>query len=233
MEFIPQILETVLPFLASPDGGWIFFVLVFFAFGYVGYRFINDKLWPEAIKCIDWWKAKLAKKENEEEQPRIKQMLQNISSIYNEMSRLMRDTPACRAVLIKASNGGGIPKIGSPFYVSTVLETTDKETPSVMERWSQRLVDESYIRIIIQLLANGTHIIRTKELPDCSLKDTYLSDDIDTSYIIKLHLTEKSLWYLSLNFKEGMYEDTPGFRDTVSAGASTVGRILEQESLYE
>ena len=99
---------------------------------------MTEKIWIAVISAIigpivavqakiawDWWKRK---KDGEQSEKKMGTYITYIDEIYILLEKLREKQNCSRAIILKAENGGGIPKEGHQIYSSILWETTDNET---------------------------------------------------------------------------------------------------------
>ena len=83
-------------------------------------------------KLVDYFKNKTNKKYLE----KLTTNLQDLSKIYRVIERILSESGAHRVLILKASNGGGVPKPGSEMFVKLLYAATDVEEPNIYERYN-------------------------------------------------------------------------------------------------
>ena len=136
-----------------------------------------------------------------------------IRDIYYYLEIARKDLGCARAVVLKAENGGGIPKPGHQIYSSVLWESTDAKTPSIRKKWQKQPVDEEYTKILAQLYQNKSVQIYTKSMEESQLKNLYLATKIHQSQVFHIYHDEAKFIYLSLNYEEDVDINSPYHKD--------------------
>lgn len=136
-----------------------------------------------------------------------------IKDIYHYLEIARKDLGCVRALILKAENGGGVPKPGHQIYSSILWESTDSKTPSIRKSWQRQPVDEEYTKMLADLYQNKSVHILTKQMQDSQLKNVYLSSDIVESQIYHIYHDEGKFVYLSLNYNEDIDTESPKHKD--------------------
>lgn len=132
---------------------------------------------------------KLATRKNHikayEENRALSQLLENLSIL-----------PGVRkAVIIKNTNGGGIPKLGNPIYSSIISPTQWSSS------WNHQLTDIQFANLTLDLLSEGKLWIKTNELDSDSDYYTLLKlQNITCSYWEEISISPKSYNFVAVDF---------------------------------
>ena len=126
-----------------------------------------------------------------------------IAKIYTHLNDIVGATRANRAVILKASNGGSIPRVGSTMYSSVVYEVFGEGQLPVSHMWEKQPLDEPYMRMLSDLLTTGKVTLHTDEMTKSSLlRDVYISQKVGSSYVYLVHKNPQSIYYMSVTFPE-------------------------------
>ena len=109
----------------------------------------------------------------------------------------IRDAGVQRVIVFSGHNGGGIPRPGSPFFVSALhwsIEARDRTTPN---KYQNLPIDTGYISMLVDVMDRGELRFHPDDMPCCQLKDIYLSEGVEDSFVIYLGTKDKQLYYLS------------------------------------
>lgn len=120
--------------------------------------------------------------------------------IHDEAQSLCDDTNACKVLILRAENGGGVPKSGKNLHVTAVVEILgDPDMLAIREHWQHRLVDYPYVRMTMELYLDGYVVNRVDKLEKyCTLRGVYELSGIKTSYLKKIGIHDSALYYLSV-----------------------------------
>lgn len=132
---------------------------------------------------------------------RFEKELRRISKIYNQFKDLADRVGAHRVVLVKATNGGGLPSPGKPLYISVVTEVTKPGVKIITPEWQQRLADEHYIKLLEEVYVKGHALIYPEELPEYSiLRGVYTISDTQQAAVEKIGVYGNSFYYLTIHW---------------------------------
>ena len=150
-----------------------------------------------------------------------------------ELAKLKHEIHAPRVLLLSTANGGGLPTVAGPLYISAIDEAPDSDTPSVLERVQGIRTDKHYEKLIMQLIDNGFVEIKTKELPDCLLRDYYLSDGIEYAIVFAVAPLEDKFVYLSVAWTVDMSSEFEVFKSFIRARATNIEHNLHKKLIIE
>ncbi len=216
-----KLVELILVYLTGPSGAWLVAVSV-----------LLYTLWYGKDMALKFMREVVLRKLRGNPEVRMKAVLKSMVNVNASLTHVARNTEACRVVLLRASNGGGIPRLGNPLYISAVAEYTDPDTNSFLTRWQRRETDPPLIQLLYKLSQNKNVHVSIEELSG-SLKDTYDVDKITDTYIVELLTTERSLWFVAVDFKHGAYSDTSVLREVLVLAKSSLVPILKTESAFD
>lgn len=137
--------------------------------------------------------------------PRV---LRAMHEVYDELHELMTMSGAVRAVILRTTNGGGVPRLGAPLYSSILYEAYRKPSRSIRKDWQNQQIDEQYSKMLTDICSGGTVEIIAENMSDGDLRTLYKSQGILGAFVGLISMEEKRLIYLSLEFAEK--DDTEG-----------------------
>ena len=146
-------------------------------------------------KLVDYFKNRNNKMHLE----KLTTNLQDLSKIYRIMERMLEQSKCYRVLVLKASNGGGIPKPGSEMFTKLLYAATTVEDLQIYEKYNSIKVDGQYVDMLINIQKNGGTSLSVDEMPNSLLKRIYQSEGIKYSEIYFLSNTEKELYYCAVN----------------------------------
>lgn len=149
------------------------------------------------------------------------------SKLMNELNQVLLDSDACRVLLLKTSNGGGVPGPGATVRVTIESEACANMVPSMMD-WQARPMDQSYSRMIVRLITERRMVLRPSELPKGSeLRNSYEANGVLSSWVFKVAVVKGAFFFLSLNFtKEERLAMTAADVDRISASINRIRSLL-------
>lgn len=125
-----------------------------------------------------------------------------VVKIYEAMHKMLENNKVKRVLVLKAHNGGGLIRPNTPLYVSAIYEDYMSPFYSVKETYQKVVIDEAYIRTLIDLCTKKHIKIKVKDLKQCLQKDIYDGEDIKYSELYYLGQDKKNLYFCSCSSKE-------------------------------
>lgn len=146
-------------------------------------------------------------------------------------SELLHKTRAVRVMLIRSENGGGIPQVGKPIYVSVVYEAVSEEVRSVIQRWQARPVDADYELVLRKVLAERSTHLASSDLKEGSvLRDIYESEGIVGSSIFLVAVSPgRAVLFLSLVFTEEVGAMDAHERSLIGSAIDRISKLLDED----
>lgn len=130
-------------------------------------------------------------------------VIEKVADIHDELNRLNTHLKSSRILVIATHNGGGIPKIGEPLYMSVRYEVYDHPSEPVKADWQERLIDGPYSKMLNTIISEGKYSIATEDLDDGSmLKKTYNYLNIKRNFVIPIERTNKNFYYMSVTWMD-------------------------------
>lgn len=150
-----------------------------------------------------------------------------ISRVYNIMRDTVENTSFDRVLILKAENGGGIPKLGSPLYTSVVMEMYAPSLKPIQDRYTRLKLDAQHIEVLLNLYLKGSNSIQIDNLPESNLKYIYLSEGLHSSRMFYLHSDKDAMYYLTLatSAKSLSYNDLI----RAESAASTIATLFKSK----
>lgn len=130
--------------------------------------------------------------------------IEKISKIYEVMNEIMVAADSSRVVLLRTTNGGGIPRPGCSLYSSIVYEVYSQDSEPIKLLWQSQLLDESYLDIISKTISKKEIAVRTKDLKHGMLKSLYEKRGVVKSYVYSIAELPTEFLYLSVNIKSDL-----------------------------
>lgn len=153
-----------------------------------------------------------------------------IHSVFQTIQTIMRYTSASRVVILKTTNGGGIPRLGAKLCSSVLYETFDAPLSAVKPNWQKQELDASYIELMSRMDENGELEVIASELAPGILSNLYAKDGIFKTHIFKIRERKKDYIYLAINYTEAVIP-TVNSLDAIRAGVSRLRTLFEEENL--
>lgn len=146
----------------------------------------------------------------------------------DQLDRLAREVGGQRALLLKAHNGGQIPRASSTLKITIMAEAHAPSVQSVAGEYDARLLtDRGYLRMLSELDEVELMLLRTKDLPKRSmLRDEYEREGLSAAWICVVKRDPRRFFYLSVS-SDRDFKDSPTERAAVRACAAKLSRLLE------
>jgi len=123
-----------------------------------------------------------------------------------KLSSVCRKVGARRAMLVKAHNGGSVPVVGRPLYVTIVAEWSGGDLPFNAPSFQATPVDGAYIsEVLLPMLSTGRALIDTCELSKGGfLRDVYLTQGVQVAdvWLIGVDVDRSELYYAVLHWTD-------------------------------
>ena len=148
-----------------------------------------------AVECIRWFKDYKQRKHG------IGNTLNLVSQIQSILNCLTEDTASDRAMLIVASNGGEVPKLGDPWYITVFLDAANGVLKSVKDSFEKYKIDDEYISLLSDLHKSSALTLYTDNL-NGFLRNVYEPSGITKTDIMLLDVGETWLCYVACNFTQ-------------------------------
>ena len=174
------------------------------------------------IKLVDYFRNRTNKKYLE----KLTTNLQDLSKIFRIIERILTQSEAHRVLVLKASNGGGVPKPGSEMFIKLLYAATEEEEPNIYEKYNSIKVDGQYIEMLINIQKNGQVIENIEELPNCLLKRIYQSEGIKYAEVYFLGNTATEMYYCAINSKSDEDFIDPIKRVGIELGVNDLRKIF-------
>lgn len=125
--------------------------------------------------------------------------LSSLSKVHQAMNTVIQKSSVDRFLLLKGSNGGGIPHPGRPFY-STVIHSVhdDPNYQDLTQIYNKVKVDGEYINMLIRVLSGEVVKFRTEEMTPSLLKNFYKMEGVEYAEIFLLAHSKTEIWFVSI-----------------------------------
>lgn len=124
-----------------------------------------------------------------------------VADIYHVMGGVLATTHASRVLILKVTNGGDVPMVGSNLHGSVVYEVAN-DMPLIGDRWRKQPLDRPYIDLMRRVYEEGEATVITRQMPNSHLKDVYLNDGVQQSNVHFIYATEGAFYAMSVTFPE-------------------------------
>jgi len=148
-------------------------------------------------KLIDYFKNRKQQKQRES----LVHSLSSMHEVFTAMGDVVHDTPVTRFLILKGSNGGGLPKPGSPFYANAVHERHKLvDHDGLVKKYTNIEVDAQYIEMLLDISTNreGKKCYVVSEMQPGLLKSIYKSEGLKYAEVYYLTKTDREIFYASI-----------------------------------
>ena len=161
---------------------------------------------------------------------RFETRMNKVYSIYVTLKELREYLGSKRILLLKTTNGGGLPSPGKVLYATIVAEVSqegDSFGHVLRAEWQNRLIDHEYIRMLEKVYTDGSVINTVSEMPEHSmLKGQYEKIDIKQTKIIKLGIYNNAFYYLSIGCDRECH-GSPAEEYTIDTAIQRLKKLLQ------
>ena len=126
----------------------------------------------------------------------------DMALVYDGMQDVMQTLGSDRCLLAYSSNGGGIPSAGNEAKCSILYEVKDRTLDSVRQNWQNVPLDQGYIKMLSQVVVNGSWHGTPEQLEPGFLRDMYETEEVGYAYIHEIAKTKKKFYYLAIRWSK-------------------------------
>ena len=175
------------------------------------------------VKLVDYLKNRTNKKHLE----KLAVNLQDLSKIYRIIEKILDQSTANRVLILRASNGGGIPKPGSEMFIKLLYAATVKEDLAIYDKYSSIKIDGQFIDMLIDIQKNGQTVKKTEDMTNSLLKRIQQSEGIKYSEIYFLTNNAHEMYYCAISsIKEGEEFADPMKKIAIELGINDLRKIF-------
>ena len=145
---------------------------------------------------LTWIKQVVADRRSAREHVLTVEGLRAFQELY-EAIQVIRDHGVERVLVFVGHNSGGIPRPGSPFFVSALHWSVDGAHQEYPARYQNLPVDAQMVQTLVAMRDNGEVRATTEKLKPCQLKNYYEAEGVTDSLLLPLGISEKKLYFLS------------------------------------
>jgi hypothetical protein len=131
--------------------------------------------------------------------------LRSIATAYSIMDKIRYIKQVDRVFLLEVSNGGSKPRLGAKMYARAIeLKLDEKFATStrdaLLAKYNEVMIDESYIRMVIELAEKGHYDFDIDKEHDCLLKQHYSAEGVRFSRVFHIYTDheEEKMFILSV-----------------------------------
>lgn len=157
--------------------------------------------------------------------------LEYIFDMYTTLDNIYSYDEVNSVMILKGSNGGGIPKPGNDFYVRIINEIHKDEMYINPERFTGIKVDTFHIEMLINLANSQTGKLsyEVKDMPDCLLKRMWQSEGAKYKDVYFLHATDTEYFYCTIGSdKMQQYTDNFELQAQLELGTNSLRQIFKK-----
>ena len=127
-----------------------------------------------------------------------------MNKIYAKIQDIGTHTSAIRVLVLASHNGGLRPTADNPPMSSVLYEYCAEGNNAVKPTWQGQPVDAPYVRLLKDVMENGSVELVTHDMKPGILKDVYESSGVERSMVYSLALLYKRdrFVYLSMVFED-------------------------------
>lgn len=150
--------------------------------------------------------------------------------IRHRLGELGGELGGQRAICIKVSNGGTVPRPGCAMFITITNEWKAPSVPTVLGLYEGRpLRDPDYEALVLHVDREKLVLVHTEEMPEGSLlRDAYEAVGLVSSWVFVVRYEPGAMHYASVSSRLRL-EDTPASRDSIRAYASVLNHLLSKE----
>lgn len=173
------------------------------------------------------WNSSRTKKKSVE---RWKRATTGARDIDRELRVIQRELGAQRVLLVASHNGGGLPRAGSPAFISITAEVTDGTVPPIADRFNPYPVDADYRdQVLIPVLAHNSFWLPTTNIHSSWLRVLNEATGVSTTKYRLISAEPKTLLFVVVNFiteREGL---TAAEHNVINEACEHVAKIVNGE----
>jgi hypothetical protein len=152
-----------------------------------------------------------------------------INKIRLELHDLREKLNSDRVVLLKASNGGGIPGPGKTLYATIIRESCSpsKESACMYTDWQNRLIDEYYLDMVMSVFRDKEKVNKVSEMSEFSvLRGAYEKVNIKQTRLLDIGIYDNGYYFLSAAEDENK-KLTPAERYDLDTSVQRIRKLLD------
>jgi hypothetical protein len=145
-------------------------------------------------KLIQSWKKRIPRRHL----LKINEGLEDIKTIFKNLKKVTLETEIDGIIILKGHNSGGIPKPGSPYYITSIY--ADHKDPEkcieLQDKYVNFKIDNHYTGLLINLINNKLVKLELEELEECIFKKIMISDEFNYSELHFLTNNKSEIYYV-------------------------------------
>ena len=155
--------------------------------------------------------------------------IKRITSVYNNLNKILNQTDAHRVLILRAENSGNVPEVGKELYSSIIHEVFDGQIGTAYSKWRKQPVDSAYLQVLLDVSQKGSLIIDREDIKSPALKNLWESDGVERSYVYKIYSQPDKFFYLSINFSSKKMLDSID-KDLIRSSKNAITEAFKRQS---
>lgn len=156
--------------------------------------------------------------------------------IQDLLNELVLSINAKRGLIIKLTNGGGIPNLGTDQKIYVLYEYINRpDLEPVKPHYQGYVVDDTYKKIISKMFESDYVLSKVADMENGFLKNIYLTNKVDTFILMELttipslndNINSGALIFLSLHFYDKK-EKSPELSMKLNIFKSKIGKLFDE-----
>lgn len=119
---------------------------------------------------------------------------QQINNLCNE---LIAESTVERALVLRLTNGGGEPIVGTTYYVSVMASGMQDVKTHLVPEYKKLEVDDAYVAMIVGLKKMKRMLLLVDSMPHSLLRDLYNSEKVKYAEVYYLCSTSNATYFCS------------------------------------
>ena len=162
------------------------------------------------------------------------EMLQAHEDLYRIMRDLRLDAEACRVLVLRSTNGGGIPDVGQRTWIEVVHESCADDIGSMID--FRRRTDEFDAGLLRELVRTQVINIGVEDMPQGELLDRHTAEGFVRTYVFPIALDpKKATYYGSISFRDDPADEQEDSRRRVAiaTGAQRIRDVFVERGYVQ
>lgn len=160
---------------------------------------------------------------------RFEKRMNAVYRVYDELQSLRDYLDSERVLLMRTTNGGGLPAPGNTLYATIIAEVDSpgNKYKHLRAEWQNRLIDHEYIRMLEKVYTDGCVRNNIEEMPEHSmLRGAYEKLEIKGTRVIKVGIFNNAFYYVSIAY-DPSHDFSPAEEYTIETAISNLKKLLK------
>lgn len=163
-----------------------------------------------------------------ERRNRYKEAVIKIADLYDVFNRVIDETATNQILILKGSNGGSRPTIGSNLYVSVLHESSTKGVDQIKPLYQNIHTDDSYIKLLQSIIEKREIQVNTTDFPENSfLRLSFEKEGLQSAYFFEIKGTGNNYFFGSFSTQG---EFTQGDKLAFKLAIDRIRKIFQYEN---